>query len=145
MQLAKEMAVPVLISEQYPQGLGHTVKTLAWNVDKDNVMTKVHFSCADDADCLKKINEQERHQIVIIGIETHVCVLQTAVQLQYLGKQVYVVGDAVGSRDESDYRFGLERMRSAGVQIVSKEMVFFEWLRQAGTARFKALSKQFFK
>ena len=80
-----------------------------------------------------------------MGIETHVCVLQTALDLVDADYEVFVAVDAVSSRQELDHRYGLKRMKQAGVELVTAEMVFFEWLEQAGTEEFKALSKRFFK
>jgi nicotinamidase-related amidase len=145
MQLSRELKVPMLVSEQYPQGLGKTVKDLQAYFEADEVMSKVHFSCASDSKCLQRINDLERRHIIIVGIETHVCVLQTAIQLQLLGKQVYVVADAVSARDETDHLYGLQRMRTAGIQVITKEMIFFEWLQFAATPQFKTLSKKYLK
>lgn len=82
-------------------------------------------------------------QWVLVGIEAHVCVLQAAFELQAAGKQVFIVSDAVSSRTADDARLACERMARAGIQIVSREMVLFEWARTAGTPLFKALSQHF--
>lgn len=145
MQLAQRLNVPVMVSEHYSKGLGRTIPELKSLAPVENFMEKVHFSCAADTNCLSKINLAEKNQIVLIGIETHVCVLQTAIGLHEKGKQVYVVADAVGSRDPQDKKLALKRMQHLGIQIVSKEMVFFEWLYQAGTPEFKQLSQEFMK
>ncbi len=79
----------------------------------------------------------------MIGAEAHVCVLQTALDLRAAGKEVYLVADAVSSRSPRDVELALERMRADGVRIVSREMVTFEWLRQAGTDRFREISRDF--
>lgn len=141
---AKELAVPIIVSEQYPKGLGHTVTSLKTFITKPH-LEKTHFSCASDTACLQEINQTNAKQIIIIGIESHVCVLQTAIELQMRDKQVFVVADAVSSRNKMDYEMALERMRALGIQIVTKEMVVFEWLHQAGTEKFKSLSKALFK
>jgi nicotinamidase-related amidase len=83
--------------------------------------------------------------VVLIGIETHVCLLQTALELVEEGKEVYVVADAVGSRHAADRDCALARMRQEGVRIVSREMVVFEWLGEAGTPLFRALSREFLR
>lgn len=142
--VAQALGVPVLASEQYPQGLGLTVPMLR-ELISDDIMTKVHFSCAADTHCMTQIDQAEKEQIVIIGIEAHVCVLQTAIELQMRDKQVYVIADAVSSRNPQDVKIALDRMQLLGIQIVSREMVFFEWVRQAGTPRFKELSKKFLR
>lgn len=86
-----------------------------------------------------------RRQLVLCGIESHVCVLQTALDLRALGRDVFVVADAVGSRHPSDRQLALERMRQQRIEIVSREMVAFEWLRRADTAEFRQISKEFLR
>jgi nicotinamidase-related amidase len=94
---------------------------------------------------LQAINDSQRSQIILIGIEAHVCVLETAIELQESGKQVFVVVDAVSSRHELNLRYGLKRVKSVGIQLVTREMVFFEWIRAAGTPEFKQLSQDFLR
>lgn len=145
LQVAKQLQVPILISEQYPQGLGHTVAELLKVVPHLPVLEKLHFSCAGDEQCFKTIHDLQRNQVVLIGIEAHVCVMQTAIELQEKGKHVYIVANAVSSRHEQDMLMGLQRMRDEGIRIVTKEMVLFEWLRQAGTDQFRQMSKEFLR
>lgn len=145
LQVAHRLNVPILGSEQYPKGLGHTVSQLRELIPAYAWMEKLHFSCASDKACLTKIDAANRSQIVIAGIEAHVCVMQTAIELQGNGKQVYVVADAVSSRHELDLKMALQRMRAAGIQIVTKEMLLFEWLHQSGTAEFKQMSQEFLR
>ena len=142
--VAREVGVPVMVSEQYPQGLGHSVAALAQRVASDEVATKVHFSCLGGS-CLEPLAGFDRAQVVVAGTEAHVCVLQSVLDLQASGRQVFVVAEAVGSRRSSDRQLGLERMRQAGAVIVSREMVAFEWLRQAGTEVFRRVSKTFIR
>lgn len=145
MSLGHELNIPILVTEQYPKGLGPTVERLR-NLSKANdILTKVHFSIAGDEKCLAHINALGVKQCILTGIETSVCVLQTALELKQAGYEVFVVSDAVSARYERDHFIALNRMRDNGVQVVTKEMVFFEWLRQAGTAKFKTLSQQFIK
>lgn len=143
-KLAHKLEVPVVASEQYPKGLGPTVPQLKALVASDGIAHKVHFSCVA-ADCLKDLPGAERNQIIVAGMEAHVCVLQTAFDLHHAGHEVFVVADAISSRSPHDAALGIERMRGAGIPIVTREMVFFEWLRQAGTQRFKELSAEFLK
>lgn len=145
MEFAKAVEIPILVSEHYAKGLGSTVAPLRELVDADSIIEKVHFSCAAEPDCMTRINALQRQQLILIGIETHVCILQTAILLKAQGKDVFVVADAVGSRKENDHLLGLQRMRSADVQIVSKEMVFFECLVKAGTDQFRQLNQRFMK
>lgn len=145
LEVAAVLDVPVLISEQYPAGLGPTVANLRAIAPQHAWMEKVHFSCAEAPNCRARIDAVGRTQLVLAGIEAHVCVLQTALGLSHSGKDVFVVADAVSSRHSLDANMGLDRMRAAGVQIVTKEMVLFEWAHQAATAQFKALSNKFLK
>lgn len=145
MKVAQLLNVPVMASEQYPRGLGHTVSALRELVADDQVKEKLSFSCADDSDCLSMINQQSREQVIIIGMEAHVCVLQTAMRLVEEGKQVFVVADAISSRSPQDIELAIERMRAAGVHIVSREMVGFEWLRGSDAEQFKTFSMEFLK
>lgn len=146
LEVANQMDVPILASEQYPQGLGSTVSDLKLLIPNSNFMQKVHFSSCAENQCLHKIMETAKNQIVIIGIEAHICVLQTALELTHFDeKQVFVVADCISSRGKFDLNLALDRMRFHGIQIISKEMVFFEWLRQAGTDQFRELNKRFMK
>jgi nicotinamidase-related amidase len=145
MRLAQRLHVPVLVSEQYVKGLGPTIKELKELAPVENFMEKVHFSCAADATCLAKINLAEKNQVVLIGIESHVCVFQTAVGLHEAGKKIFVIYDAVSSRDPQDKKIAMKRLRHLGIQVISKEMAFFEWVHQAGTPEFKQLSQEFLK
>ena len=145
MTLAKTLNIPILVSEQYPKGLGKTVTPLAECTQNAEYMEKVHFSCAADPECLKSIARAQKNQIVIAGIETHVCILQTALGLIQAGFDVYVVADLVSARKKQDHTFGLKRIRQAGGSLVTREMVFFEWVHKAGTPEFKTLSTTFLK
>ena len=135
--------IPVMASEQYPRGVGPTVEPLRELIPQDCIEEKLIFSCADSTECLKLIEQQDRKQIVIVGMESHVCVLQTALRLNELGKDVFVVADAISSRDPNDIELAIARMSKAGVHIVSREMVAFEWLRGSGAPQFKTFSKEF--
>lgn len=143
-RVARRIGVPVMASEQYPKGLGHTTIELAKELPDGVTAEKVHFSCGA-ARCLPGIPGSERPQVVVCGMESHVCVMQTAIELQEEGKAVFVVGDSVGSRNPVDKAFALERMRGHGIEIVSREMVAFEWLRKAGTPLFKEISLEFLR
>jgi nicotinamidase-related amidase len=144
-QIAQRLEIPVLASEQYPKGLGHTVAAIRDRLPAGAFMEKLHFSCAADRDCMRRIDALGRQQMVVIGAEAHVCVLQTALDLQAVGKEVYLVADAVSSRSPRDVELALERMRADGVRVVSREMVAFEWLHQAGTDQFREISREFLR
>lgn len=145
MRVAQKMSVPVLISEQYPKGLGSTVPSLKAIFPHPSMIEKLHFSCTEDEHCARTIAETNRQQIVVIGIEAHVCVMQTAFGLLELDYDVFVIADCVSSRDPQDKTLALQRMQSAGIQILSREMVLFEWLHQSGTDLFRAMSKEFLR
>lgn len=143
-QVAQSMDVPVMASEQYPKGIGPTHADVRALLPAGSIAEKLHFSCAA-ARCLPGLAGAERRQVVICGIESHVCVLQTALELRWQGREVFVVADAVASRDPASREFALARMRAHGVELVTREMVAFEWLRQAGTAEFREISNSFLK
>lgn len=143
-RVAQKIGVPVMATEQYPKGIGHTHADIAGLLPAGSVGEKMHFSCVAGR-CLTPLPGHERRQMVVCGIESHVCVLQTVLDLRQHGKEVYVVDDSVGSRNPADKALALERMRAHGVAIVSREMVAFEWLHEAGTPLFKEISQQFLK
>ncbi|CDZ79035.1 Vibriobactin-specific isochorismatase [Legionella massiliensis] len=143
LRLAKELGVSILVSEQYPSGLGSTVEPLRGFAPAEDSIEKVQFSCFRSPSFKQKLQPLQKKQMVLIGIETHVCVLQTALDLVQAGYEVFAVVDAVASRSELDYKYGLKRMKQEGVHLVTSEMVFFEWVGQAGTPEFKALSKAY--
>jgi nicotinamidase-related amidase len=143
--VAGVLEVPVQASEQYPKGLGHTIDELARLIPDGATTEKTHFSCAEAPACSAAFDALDRDQVIISGIEAHVCVLQTALGLKAAGRDVFVVADAVGSRSEQDAELALARMADAGVQLVTREMVAFEWLNQAGTPEFKRISKEYLR
>lgn len=140
-RLAGMLAVPMVITEQYPKGLGSTLAEITEHAAGAQRVEKLCFSAAAEP-VLGDTVVAEKNQLVIAGAETHVCVLQSAIELQQAGKQVYVVEEAVGSRSVRNKQLALERMRAEGVVIVSGEMVAFEWLRRAGTEQFKQVSRE---
>ena len=143
MKAARDLNVPVLVSEQYPQGLGPTTEKLLACLEDPVKLTKVNFSCAREEALQYFMQHHQCEQVILIGIETHVCVLQSALELLADGYHVYIVVDAVGSRSEIDKQFALQRMQQAGAQLVTAEMVVFEWLKCSGTPEFKHISKTY--
>lgn len=142
LQAASVLDIPVIHSEQYPKGLGITVSAIAKNLPATTQsVTKTSFSCSANADFNDLVLQHNRKQIIISGIEAHVCVLQTALQLHSQGFLVYVVADAVCSRTKFNYKNALDRLRQAGIIISNVESVLFEWLRDASHPQFKALSQ----
>jgi nicotinamidase-related amidase len=139
LEAARRLAVPVLATEQYPQGLGRTVEALLPLLAPEQVVAKVCFAGAADPAVAAALQALDRSQIVLCGMEAHVCVLQTALDLPRLGLQPVVVADAVASRRAASRDLALARLRANGVEVVDSEMVVFEWLARAGTDDFKAL------
>ena len=140
---AKALNVPVLASEQYPKGLGPTVAPVKEAIGNAPVFGKLSFSCWRDEvlkEHLTGLHEGGRPQAIIAGIESHVCVLQTAADLAQAGFAVFAVADALSSRSLTSLELAEERMRQEGVEIVNTEMAIFELLGKAGTPQFKELS-----
>jgi len=136
-----QLELPTVISEQYPKGLGHTLAQLLAAAPAAEVVEKSHFSCVA-AQCLPA-SLMAREQVIVCGMETHVCVLQTVLGLLGLGKQVFVVEDACDSRTSASKAAGLARMRAAGAQVVTREMVLFELLGSASHPLFRHISKTY--
>lgn len=137
---AVRMQVPVFATEQYPRALGPTASEIKQWLPADQAYhPKMCFSSLGCDPFAHGLAASKRKQVVITGIETHVCVMQTGLELLAAGYGVYVVTDAVSSRKGSDREAGLRRMEKHGVELVTTEMVIFEWLRAAGTPEFKEL------
>lgn len=144
MQAAQRLNVPTTVSEQYKKGLGPTIERLSNLKGDAPVLEKMHFSCAADVAIVNRtqnLTNAGRRQVVIAGIESHVCVLQSALGFKDMGLDVFVVADATTSRKQESVDLALDRYRAAGVHVVSTEMALFEWLHIAGTPEFKELSK----
>jgi len=142
-EMAKLMQVPVLASEQYPQGVGPTTGTLKELLPEACFTGKTVFSCADSEECMQQITAADREVIVICGMEAHVCVLQTALGLKEKGHKVFVVADAISARNPVDTEYAIERMREEGIRVVTREMVGFEWIRRSDAPEFRTFSKEF--
>lgn len=140
MKAASRLKIPVVVSEQYPKGLGHTVGELQQLAPDGAVMEKLHFSCAADPAIRARIESSARRQLVIAGIESHICVFQTALGFKEIGFDVVVAADACASRKELSWNISMKRLVANGVEVATVEMVVFEWLHRAGTPEFKELS-----
>jgi len=138
---AEILSIPALLTEQYPKGVGATVDELQSLMPAGCPIDKDSFSCAANETFAERFLQLGRAQAVIAGIEAHICVLQTAVELLEKGVEVFVVADATASRTAENHAAGLERIRDEGGWIVTVEMVLFEWLRRSGTAEFKQISQ----
>ncbi len=141
METARMLDVPMLASEQYPEGLGATTADVAELFSPGCVAEKIHFSCMADTDFTARLAALDRPQCVVCGIEAHVCVLQTCAGMLKAGYEVFVVADATSSRTPENHRLGMERLRAMGVQVVATEMVCFEWLHRSDAEAFRAVSK----
>ena len=132
--------VPILVTEQYTKGLGVTVPEIAAALGTYEPIEKMSFSCCGNPDVEAAVLGSQRHQIIVFGIEAHVCVQQTVLDLLAQGQKVVVLDDCVSSRSANDARVALQRMRDAGATISTMESVLFELLRVSGTQEFKSIS-----
>ena len=138
--ISKDMEIPILTTEQYPKGLGSTVEKLNCNLDKDSIYEKISFTGYIEQ-VASNLKQLERKKVIVVGIEAHVCVLQTVRGLLADGYQVFVVADAICSRTEQNYKTALDLMRDMGAVVTGTEIVCFDLLKEAGTPLFKKISK----
>jgi isochorismate hydrolase len=138
---AKEMASPILMTEQYPKGLGKTVPEVRMELGSILPIEKLSFSCCGVRTFNDKLNQMARKQVILTGIETHVCILQTASDLIQKGYAVHPVADAICSRRKLDWKIGLRWMEKRGAMISTTEIIAFRLLKEAGTEEFRGLSK----
>lgn len=140
-EAAKELGIPALITEQYVKGLGGTIQELVTPLDGAPRFEKMSFSCCGIPTFVDALKASGRTQVVITGMETHVCVLQTAIELIEAGYTVHLAKDAVMSRSKQNWKTAVDIMRQAGAVVTVTESVLFQWLKVAGTDSFKKLSK----
>jgi nicotinamidase-related amidase len=136
---AKILGVPIQATEQYPKGLGPTVPELSSKLPTPQ--EKLSFSCAEVPEVVSFFKSKNVNKILLAGVEAHVCVMQTALDLLSQGFQVYLAADAAGSRHEKDLELGLRRMERSGVILTTAEAALFEWTERAGTPEFKQISR----
>jgi len=138
----KVLGIPIIVTQQYTKGIGMTVTELATAIGDDfSFFDKLTFSCAEDDTILSKIAETGKSNIIVCGIEAHICVLQTVIDLIAKGYHVILVEDCVGSRKESDRQVGIRRAIAEGAVITSYESILFELTRVAKTEVFKEISR----
>ena len=137
----KVMNIPIFYTEQYPKGLGPTLIDIKNELSGAEYFEKLSFSCFGATNLFNQFKEKNLLQIVVAGVESHVCVQQTVLDLLANNLQVNVAADAVSSRKEFDFRIALERMSSHGAEITTTEAVLFELLNVCGTDTFKKISK----
>ncbi len=137
----KVLQLPIIWLEQYPKGLGPTIPEVAELLSDLEPIAKTSFSCCGVSRFMTRLNALKCDQVLICGIETHVCIHQTSLDLLKLGYEVQIVSDAVSSRAKENKEVGLRKIASEGGKITSVEMALFELLREAGSEEFKAISK----
>ncbi len=136
----KVLSVPLIITQQYTKGLGPTLPSVSAKINGFSYYEKTAFSCLDEPAVEDKLALINKHNVVLCGIETHVCVLQTCIDLLEKGYKPVVVEDCVSSRNLNDRNVALERMRMEGAVITTYESLLFEMTRRAGSEIFKQIS-----
>ncbi len=142
LHISRLMDIPVVVTEQYPKGLGITVDKIREHIPEYMPLEKMSFDCCNEPLIVDRLKLLGRSHIIIAGMETHICVLQTTLSLLRMGYNVHLLSDAVCSRSKHNWKTGIEIMRDAGAVITSTETVLFQLLRQAGTEEFKTISKR---
>lgn len=137
----KVLSLPIFYTEQYPKGLGPTIKAITEELGNIKPFEKMTFSCSGAEELFIQFKQQHLSQIVVCGIEAHVCVQQTVLDLLENNFQVNVSADAISSRKETDCKTALERMRHHGAEVTTTESILFELLQVCGTPQFKDISK----
>ena len=139
--VADRLQIPTFLSEQYPKGLGPTDPGLAQQLSPATKrLEKTCFSCSEADGFVDSLRQANRQQVVLAGMEAHICVLQTAMGLRTEGFDVFVVEDATCSRNIENRRNAMDRLRQAGITLTNTESVIFEWLRDARHPEFKGIS-----
>ncbi|HEY4745162.1 MAG TPA: hydrolase [Desulfuromonadaceae bacterium] len=141
LEAAAELKVPVLVTEQYVKGLGPTLPELRAKAGDAPCYEKMAFSCCGSAEFVDQLKASGRTQVIVTGMETHVCVLQTVIELRDAGFEVHLVKDAVMSRSKRNWQTAVEAMTLTGAVPTCTESVLFQLLKVAGTEEFKKLSK----
>lgn len=136
---AEVLGIPLFATEQYPEKLGPTAKALSGFIS--NAPSKMSFSCCGSADFETRMKSLEVYKVLVAGLESHVCVMQTCLDLLAAGYEVYVCVDAIAARFDVDHEISLRRMESNGVTLTTTEMALFEWCEVSGTPEFKKISE----
>ena len=139
--LSKIYKLPVILTEQYPKWLGPTLPEIKESLPTYEPVSKLHFNCCDVEDFNIKLNSEKIENIILTGVETHICIFQTCVSLLDKGYRVHIPQDAVGSRTDENWRVGLELSKQAGAVITSTKSVIYQILEKAGTKEFKQMLK----
>ena len=137
----KELGVPMLMSQQYTKGIGMTIEPVTEAVGSSEYFDKISFSCYEDEAIREAIEAAGKKTVLVCGIEAHICVLQTCIDLKAAGYTPVLVTDCISSRKRSDVEIALERAKSEGILLTTSESILFELTRAAGTPVFKVISK----
>ena len=132
--------VPMTLTQQYTKGLGETIPSVKEAVNAFNPMEKLSFSCCGEPEIMERLGKDHRNFVIVAGIEAHICVLQTVLELLEKGYTPVVVEDCISSRNPKDKKIALQRMRQVGAIITTTESILFELLGRAGGETFKAIS-----
>ena len=135
------VGIPLLVTQQYTKGLGSTLQPLREALGSEDYIEKMAFSCCDDEGFMNELKRLNRRFVIVAGIESHVCVLQTTIDLLENNFQPVVVEDCISSRKSNDKAIAVARMRAEGAIITTYESLLFEVLRYSGTPEFKEISK----
>jgi nicotinamidase-related amidase len=135
----KVLEIPIIVTEQIPEKLGPTISGIASLFDDFRPIPKSSFSCCGDEKIMKAIEGMNRQQILITGIESHVCLYQTTKDLLHMGYDVHIVADCISSRTPENRAIGIERMKEAGAKLTSTEMALFELLKVAEGDKFREI------
>jgi len=137
----KALEVPMMVTEQYKKGLGDTIESILDKVKDYPAFEKTAFSCCDDEPFTGKLAENQYKSVILFGIEAHICLMQTAIDLKAKGYNPVIIEDCVGSRNPENKRIAINRMLQEGITVTSYESILFELCRYAGNDTFKAISK----
>jgi nicotinamidase-related amidase len=139
--LSKLFDFPVILTEQYPKWLGPTLPEVAESLPACQPISKLHFNCCDVDAFNHRLDSEDLRNVIVTGVESHICVFQTCVSILERGYRVHVPQDAVDSRTDENWRVGLDLMKQAGAVITSTETVIYQILKKAGTKEFKQMLK----
>ena len=145
--IAKNLKIPILLTEQYPKGLGKTIKQIRDLIPENNsyIFEKTSFSCLGSSDFEKALKRLKKKQVIIAGIESHICVMQTVLDLKKINYDVFIVREGIGSRKVEDNKLSINRMLSQKVFLTNIEMLIFELVRDSNHSLFKYFSKKYVK
>ena len=142
LKIVNSMNLPLILTEQYPKGLGKTIDMIESNIKTKNFykFQKTSFSCIGADDVRDQLSNLEKKQVLLCGIETHICVLQTAFDLLKMDYDVFILDECVGSRNKLDKDIGISRLRKSGCTVLTLEMLAFELVRSSAHPNFKNIS-----